>query len=279
VIENRPVAPGGAILSLALEGPMPVPRAGQFVHLRLGSSPLLRRPFSVLGHGTASAGGARIELMYAVVGVGTSLLERLLPGARLGVLGPLGNGFEPGDAEELILVAGGRGAVPLYRLLETPEVGGRRVTFLFGARSAEFLWGLERLRQVEHRLATIDGTAGVHGTVIDLLSAALAESSREAKVRVLACGPEVMLRRVAETAASFTVESQVALESQMGCGIGICRGCVVPRRPGADSPWPRDGNARYATVCKEGPVFLGQEIDWEAMAESEATVARGSATL
>ena len=261
VIENRPVVPGGAILGLELNWAMPAPRAGQFVHLRVGSSPLLRRPFSVLGYSTEGS-GCRIELMYAVVGEGTALLGRLTAGEELEVLGPLGNGFELGTAGPLVLVAGGRGAVPLYRLIESGEADGRSIVFLFGARSGAFLWGRERLGGVEHRLVTDDGSVGRRGTVIDLLRDELEESTDRASTRVLACGPEVMLHRVAETAKEFEAESQVALESPMGCAIGICRGCVIPRHPVLDVPWPRDGNARYATVCKEGPVFLGEEVDW-----------------
>jgi dihydroorotate dehydrogenase electron transfer subunit len=282
VVANRPVVPGGAILALAAGGPFPAPSAGQFVHVRLpGDTPLLRRPFSVLGHSPVP-GGARLELMYAVVGTGTALLHRLAPGDRLNLIGPLGNHFALGEARRVILVAGGRGAVPLYRLLESGEANGREVVFLFGARSSEYLWGLDRLAGVEHRLATIDGSAGVAGTVIDLLAAELKSSAtgaRAAHVCVLACGPEVMLRRVAETAAEHGVESQVALENQMGCAIGVCRGCVIPRRLRAGAPWPRDGNARYATVCKEGPVFFGNDVDWAAMAHAESTVPRSMATI
>ncbi len=290
VIANRAAVPGGAILALEVGAGFPAPRAGQFVHVRIGAGapPLLRRPFSVLGFSPSPSGGATIELMYAVVGQGTALLARVEPGERLGILGPLGNSFALGEARALLLVAGGRGAVPLYRLVESGDAGGRRAVFLFGARSADYLWGLERLPAgagVERRLATIDGSAGARGTVIDLLAAALEElppAERGAgprAARVLACGPEVMLRRVAATAAAFGVESQVALENRMGCALGVCRGCVIPRRLTPASPWARDGNARYATVCKEGPVFLGEEVDWEAMASAEATVARGEATL
>jgi len=265
VVENRPVVPGGAILGLELDWALPAPRAGQFVHLRIGSSPLLRRPFSVLGH-AAEGDGSRIELMYAVVGEGTALLARLAPGEEIEVLGPLGNGFELGEARSLVLVAGGRGAVPLYRLIESGEAGERPMRFLFGARSGAFLWGRERLGGVEHRLVTDDGSVGRRGTVIDLLRDELEEPAADGKgTLVLACGPEVMLRRVSETARELGVESQVALESPMGCAIGICRGCVIPRHVLSDVPWPRDGNARYATVCKEGPVFLGEEVDWDAL--------------
>jgi dihydroorotate dehydrogenase electron transfer subunit len=270
VIDNRPLMPGGFLITIELEGAMPVPHAGQFVQLRIDGAPLLRRPFSVLGYRPArDASGARIELMYAVVGAGTRLLEHALPGARLGVLGPLGNGFDPGDTKDLILVAGGRGAVPLLRLLESGEVADRRVLYLAGAASADFIWGLDRLHGAEHRIATVDGSRGERGTVIDLLDAALAERRGREAPLVLACGPEAMLRRVAETALRSGVPSQVALENRMGCGIGICRGCVIRRRVSGESPWPRDGNASYATVCKEGPVFLSDEVDWAAMAESQ----------
>ncbi len=281
VAAHHPVAPGGAILRLEVDAEFPAPLPGQFVHLRLfGGATLLRRPFSVLGFSTAR-GSSEIELMYAVVGMGTAIMASLRPGDRLNLLGPLGNSFALGESSRLILVAGGRGAVPLYRLLETGEDKRRSVVFLFGARSADHLWGLERLRGADHRLATIDGSAGHRGTVIDLLIeeiGRLPAASRQG-ARILACGPEIMLRRVAEEAAAAGIESQVALENTMGCAIGVCRGCVIPRRVRADSPWPRDGNARYATVCKEGPVFHGDVIDWEAMAHAESTVPRGTATL
>jgi dihydroorotate dehydrogenase electron transfer subunit len=279
VVANQSVVPGGAILTLELGASMPEPSAGQFVHVRLADGPLLRRPFSVLGYGPARGdGGARIELMYAVVGAGTARLRELIPGDRVHVLGPLGNGFHLGAAGALVLVAGGRGAVPLYRLIESGAGNGRRVVFLFGARDAQFVWGLDRLGpEVEHRVATVDGSAGLRGTVIDLLEDALRGlggsqrgGEEGARTRVLACGPERMLRRVAETAAAHGAEAQVAIESPMGCAIGICRGCVIPRRALASVPWPRDGNARYATVCKEGPVFLGDEVDWEGLEHAYA---------
>jgi len=267
---NRPVMPGGAILRLALPAfpSFPVPAAGQFVHLRLGEFPLLRRPFSVLGFAPAAAGGAALGILYAVVGRGTERIAALVPGDHVEILGPLGNGYVLGAGGPLVLVAGGRGAAPLYRLLESGETRGREVTFLFGARSREYLWELARLAGVDHRLATDDGSAGEQGTVIDLLAAELARLERAgsaATTRVLACGPEIMLRRVAETAAAFGAQAQVAVESPMGCAIGICRGCVIPRRATAAGPWPRDGNARYATVCKEGPVFLGAVVAWDAL--------------
>jgi hypothetical protein len=47
---------------------------------------------------------------------------------------------------------------------------------------------------------------------------------------------------------------QVAMEQNMGCAVGACLGCVV---------WGVDGPQR---VCREGPVFASDEIDWDATA-------------
>ncbi len=270
VLTNESLDADSRILAVELADTFPPSIAGQFIHLRVGSGlqPFLRRPFGILSQRRLSGGGTRLELMFAVVGDGTRQLATVVPGDRLSLLGPLGNGFLPDGYQTQLLVAGGRGAVPLFRLLETSEKrenGRPAVQFLFGARNHRQLWGLERLATVPHRLATDDGSAGFHGTVIDLLREALA-ASPPAPV-VLACGPEPMLAAVAQVAHAAGVPAQVSLENRMACGTGLCRGCVIPRRPGPASPWPRDGNVTYATVCKEGPVFLGSEVDWQALAQ------------
>jgi dihydroorotate dehydrogenase electron transfer subunit len=268
-------------MTLELGEAFPLAMPGQFVHVQVGgAAAFLRRPFSILGQRPLASGGSRLEIMYAVVGVATREMARLGPGARLEIMGPLGNAFALDDYRTWVLVAGGRGAVPLFRILEAVElgqllapssaagtapVGDSSVQFLFGARSRDHLWGLDRLRGISHALATDDGSVGRRGSVIDLLGEVL--SLEPPAPVVIACGPEPMLEAAARVAAGFGVPAQVSLESRMGCACGLCRGCVVPRRVDAASMWPRDGNQRYGTVCREGPVFLGSEIDWAAMPE------------
>lgn len=284
VEDNAPVTPDGRVLTLAIEAAFPPSLPGQFVHLRLGAGlvPFLRRPFSILGQARGAGGVTRLRIMYAVVGEGTRRLAGCGAGEVLDLVGPLGNGFAPGGHASWILAAGGRGAAPLFRLLEWSRAGGvsqlaagasppaaavrppaAGIRFLFGARSRAHLWGLERLAGVEHALATDDGSHGRRGTVLDLLAATLTPGPPDAVI--LACGPEPLLAGVARAARAAGVPAQVSLEAVMGCGCGLCRGCVVPRRPSAAGRWPRDGNARYATACKEGPVFLGGEVEWDAM--------------
>jgi dihydroorotate dehydrogenase electron transfer subunit len=46
---------------------------------------------------------------------------------------------------------------------------------------------------------------------------------------------------------------QVSMEQNMGCAVGACLGCVVMGVSGTPQ-----------RVCREGPVFASDEIDWEA---------------
>ena len=70
---------------------------------------------------------------------------------------------------------------------------------------------------------------------------------------VLACGPKPMLRSVAKAAAGFGVPCQVSMEERMGCGVGACLVCACDMADGARKH-----------VCKDGPVFYAEEVDWDA---------------
>ena len=43
-------------------------------------------------------------------------------------------------------------------------------------------------------------------------------------MRLLACGPERMLRAVSDLALERELECWLSLETLMGCGVGICNG-------------------------------------------------------
>ena len=70
---------------------------------------------------------------------------------------------------------------------------------------------------------------------------------------IYVCGPRSLLARVAQMAALEDIPCQVSLEEYMACGMGACMGCAVKTRTQPDS---------YQLVCKDGPVFEGQEIPW-----------------
>jgi dihydroorotate dehydrogenase electron transfer subunit len=244
---------------------------GQFLMLRLAGfdDPLLGRPLALYDTVPSTTGEPiGIDVVYLVMGKMTRKLALFAPGQRLEVWGPLGNGFaKPQTAgEHLVMVAGGIGQTPFMGVarealgLRHYGVTGRsgaaagRVTLCYGARSSEFLAGVEDFQElgVDVRLSTDDGTAGHHGLVTDLLRQVLAESPR---ARVVCCGPEPMMEAVAEVAQHAQVPCQVSLETPMACGIGICFSCVARVRD-------ESGEWDYKRTCVEGPVLEAGKIAW-----------------
>jgi dihydroorotate dehydrogenase electron transfer subunit len=111
-------------------------------------------------------------------------------------------------------------------------------------------------RGVRLELATEDGSAGVHGRVTTPLGLALDNTPRDRAVMIYACGPERMLKAVAELAQVHHRPSQVSTERIMGCGLGGCYSCVVEVRGSGEQ-------RHFVRSCRHGPVFDGNEIVWE----------------
>ncbi len=231
---------------------------GQFIMLKVnhgGYDPLLRRPFGVYNVVDPARGGGHvgIEILYKVVGRGTSILSGLAPDDTVDILGPLGNGFPtPKAGEKPILVAGGIGIAPIHLL----TLACKGATVIFGARDKSetpLTADIEKLG-VNVKTATEDGSAGVKGLVTDILAGEITENSV-----IYACGPTGMLRAVASMARDVGVRAYVSLENSMACGVGACLGCAVKRSGDVKK------NKRYQMVCSEGPVFESTEIDWESL--------------
>jgi len=231
--------------------------AGQFVMLqtREGTDPLLRRPMSIYRVRPGRRG--RIQILYKVVGAGTRYLSQQPVGARLPALGPLGKGFHlPPPDTRPVLVSGGIGIAIFPFLVEALAKARRPAPLLvYGARSRRDLvaLGFFRARRIPMRLATEDGSAGNRGLVTRLLEPLLAGRTAAGKLELFACGPTPMLKAVGAMAIQAGVPCQLALESQMPCGIGVCLGCVVPCPD-------RNGDAVFRRVCTEGPVFRAGEV-------------------
>ena len=208
-------------------------RAGQFVNLGWAGGPLLRRPFSVY-----RADGDHIEVVLKAVGAGTAQLLGMELGDRVSCLGPLGRGFELAG-RSAVLVSGGLGVAPMPLVVRDARTSGMEVTWVHGARTAA-----ELCAEAEGDTliwATDDGSQGFHGTAV--------AAAPDGDV-VVACGPNRMLAAVAER----WPHAQVAVETYMGCGTGVCLGCAVPLRRGG-----------YDRACKEGPVYHAVDIDWRAL--------------
>jgi dihydroorotate dehydrogenase electron transfer subunit len=256
VIANDPVADNIFVLRLEEPDQARDVRSGQFVHIRCvapGTSvtdPLLRRPLSVLRTGVNPMNdlpASQYEVVYDVVGRGTSLLSHLRPGDFADVLGPLGRGFTiERTTTRLLLVGGGVGTVPLIALAEDALRRSLDVAFLAGYRSSGKVFPSTRVpSEVDYVISTNDGSLGRFGFVTDVARDYLTWADQ-----ICACGPVPMLRSLAALKAEWTIPVQIAMEEHMGCAMGVCLGCVVRTRRG------------YQRVCRDGPVFDLTDLGW-----------------
>jgi len=252
IVSNKPV--GRGYYRLVLKAPETAAAAfpGQFVMLRVSDNldPLLARPFGI----SAVLAKTSIEIVYRVVGRGTTLLTGMAAGSTLSLLGPLGKGFPmPGKAVTPVLVAGGSGFPPLHFLSLR---AGARAHFFVGARNKECLpptGVLKSLRDhtAKVHVATEDGSAGKQGMSTDILNDFLSKVEQKGSLVLYACGPHAMLAAVSRIAVEHAIPCFVSTEERMACGLGVCMGCSIPMKAGG-----------YKRACKEGPVFDSREVEW-----------------
>lgn len=248
--------------------------AGQFAMLRIADrvDPLLGRPLAVydtyrsaeddVPHGPPSE-RRFADFVYVVHGRFTTALQDLGPGERMTLWGPLGNGYgEVPTTGHLLLVAGGIGQTALLTLGRDRVAAGEKVTFCWGASRGAAFGDVDDFRRagLDVHLATLDGSLGLRGTVIDLLDGLFPADSSPGRTdssprHVACCGPDGMMAAVGRWAESRSLGCHVSLEAPMACGIGICFTCVA-RVKDANGGWD------YKRTCIEGPVFAASSIDW-----------------
>lgn len=262
VLRNTDLGHANFLLEFSLPPGMREMRPGQFFMIGIpGSATLLRRPYSVCGLPGTFAGHAEgaAQVLYKVLGQGTGLLSELRAGASITLLGPLGRGFEPPARPETrpVFVAGGIGSAP-FPALQAMLRGTHAPPWMFyGARRAGDLPLLEWFEEHSETLeiTTDDGSRGRRGFVTEPL-ARLLQGSDARGLHLYGCGPEPMLRELARLARKHGVRCDLALEAHMACGFGVCLGCVVPVRRGADAA------VCYERVCVEGPVMNAEVLAW-----------------
>jgi dihydroorotate dehydrogenase electron transfer subunit len=244
-------------------------------------APMLRRAFSIAAL-SRTAGGVKVDVIYRVVGKATRWMEALRVEDRISVLGPLGHPFPISvEKPKAWLVAGGVGLPPMLWLAETLGQSGKNTIAFCGAQSADLL-ALSRRGEpastdattatlcakefadfgARSIISTDDGSLGFPGHIGSAMQTYHEHNADLAdEVVVYTCGPERMMRFVADYCVARNIECHVCMERAMACGTGLCQSCVVPI---ADASEP-DG-WRYRLCCKDGPVFAAETIVWEPAA-------------
>ncbi|MBP2650672.1 MAG: Dihydroorotate dehydrogenase electron transfer subunit [Firmicutes bacterium] len=244
VLAHKLIGPEVCELTLKASGLVQMARPGQFVHVRVADTivPLLRRPISIAD---ANAAAGTLTLIYRIVGHGTELLAQTLPGSRLDLMGPLGNGFVL-EAERPLLVGGGIGLAPLVYLAKA--LCTSPITIVMGGRNKNEMYWQDIFQSIcqNIHITTDDGSMGRQGFTVDVIDDILTGDSFD---MVYACGPRPMLEGVARLAKERNVRCQVSLEDHMACGVGACLSCTCAAT---------DGKRRK--VCTDGPVFWAEEV-------------------
>jgi len=262
IVSNRIITAGCYGIKIRLSRPMDAPDPGQFVMLRIpGNEVFLRRPFGIYHYRNQM-----LSIMYKVVGKGTESLARALKNKPVFVLGPLGKGFRISERDKYLIVAGGIGIAGVHTLIERL---GKRATLFYGCSKKEEATLINDLARLDPAIATLDGSYGFKGNVVELLGHYLKgmktistpalrgkggqedSSVKSGNVECFACGPDNMLRSLKPLLAEERLPCQALVEERMACGLGLCFGCVKKTI---------DENEPYKRVCKEGPVFNLWEI-------------------
>lgn len=256
VLESAPV--GRRYHRLLLDAPdlSARSRPGQFFHLLCrdgaGKGPYLRRPMSIWRCGE----GAPLGFLFHVKGKGTAALARLRVGDALSAVGPLGQGFTLDPRwRRILILARGVGLATLAPLTGAAASMGIAVEAVLSARAPEDLMSEEFAGGSGARVLPVfdaDGSADparVEAVLRERFVAARPDA-------VFTCGSNRLFLLLQRLAGEYGIAGQVALEQQMGCGLGMCFCCVRQIRDA-------EGKVTNLRVCAEGPVFdLQAALAW-----------------
>ena len=237
IVENCPLMDN--VYRMRLKGDTSAITApGQFVNIQL-SGMFLRRPISV-----CDVQEDVLTIIYKVVGKGTEAMSRMNSG-MLDVLTGLGNGYDLSvSGERPVLLGGGVGVPPMYKLAKELLAQGKTVSIILGFNTKNEVFYEDAFRELgaEVTVTTVDGSYGKKGFVTDALN-------EIDYTYFYTCGPEPMLKAVYRATCT---SGQMSFEERMGCGFGACMGCSCKTLTG------------YKRICKDGPVMRKEEILWEA---------------
>ena len=211
--------------------------SGQFVNIKLDGF-FLRRPISVCDYDENT-----LTILYKVVGKGTKAMSQMQEGV-LDVLTGLGNGYdETVSGETPLLLGGGVGVPPMYKLAKNLIAQGKKVSVILGFNTKNEVFYEEEFKALGAcvTVTTVDGSYGIKGFVTDAMK-------NKEYSHFYVCGPEPMLKAVY---SASTTSGQFSFEERMGCGFGACMGCSCKTVTG------------YKRICKDGPVLFKEEILWE----------------
>lgn len=245
IVEKKAIAKNVFDFEISCKEVCEIAQCGQFVHIAVDGFSL-RRPISICDINREKG---TMRIVFEVRGKGTDKISQLRKGDLIDMIAPLGKGFtilEKG--KKAICIGGGIGTPPM---LSVAKEYGKNATVISGFRNSSIAILQEDFKKQGNCtiLCTDDGSAGKKGFVTDALKECLENEKPDI---IYACGPNVMLKAVAEIAKENGIYCEVSLEERMGCGVGACLVCACKT--------VKNGEEYFAHVCKDGPVFSSEEV-------------------
>jgi sulfite reductase subunit B len=238
----------------------------------LGGKPGQFVEVSIFGIGEAPFGLASppsdsptFEIAVRKVGNVTSKLHEMSVGDKIGIRGPLGNGFDVKamEGKNLLLTSGGIGMYPMrslinYILDKKNRKKFKEIIILYGAKRPKeilFLNEVEEWKKCDDTTCklTVDRCeqgecwSGDIGLITTLFPKIRVDKLDSKNTIAVVIGPPIMYKFVIKALQTMGIPDEnilVSLERRMKCGVGKCGHCQI--------------NGVY--VCKEGPVFNYKEI-------------------
>jgi len=227
---------------------------GQFVELTLPG--LGEAPFTP---SSSPAESKKMEITIMKAGHITGLLHQCSKGQKVGIRGPLGNGYPIDDfvGKDVYIIGGGVGLAPIRSLFLTlidRIKDFKSVTCRYGAKTPQdyiykkALFGdWQKITGVNIKL-TVDEADGKWKDNVGVVTTILRSDDVDISNAVaVVCGPPVMMKYATLKLLEFEFPEDkiyLSMEKNMSCGIGKCGHCML---------------GKYY-VCKDGPVFTYDQI-------------------
>lgn len=229
ILENIKVA--DRIYKLVVEGKFSG-EMGQFFMIRGWEDyPLLSRPLSIHDKTDES-----ITFLYRIEGKGTDKLSKLKSGDNLKLEGPYGNGY-PKTKGKVAIVGGGIGIAPLLYTAKDLKKYIEKLDIYLGFTEEEYL--TDEFKGYADKLEVSVG---------EFITEKIDVSDYD---YIFTCGPEIMMKRIVDMSKDKNVKTYVSIEKHMACGMGACLVCSCKTKNG------------MTRVCKDGPVYYGEDVYYE----------------
>ncbi len=250
ILERKELGPKMILMKIRAKIISEKASPGQFIIIRLDDKGE-RIPLTIADY---ERDKGTITVVFQQIGKTTNKLSLKKIGDKIhDVLGPLGTPSELDNIKKVICVGGGIGVAPIYPMARKLKEQGCDVTTIIGYRAKNYVFWEEKLGSVSNKIliATNDGSYGEKGFVTDILKRELENSGKIDEV--IAIGPAIMMKAVADLTKVYDVKTVVSLNSLMLCGMGMCGVCRVTV----------GGETKF--TCSDGPDFDAHKVDFEGL--------------